>query len=103
MTVSEDVRITADNFTIWIALSPLFCVFAFVLDGIFIGITKIREMRNSMFFAGLVWIITLIISYESLAYHSIWLAMSAFMLSRAAFLGLYMTKVLEDISKPVKA
>ena len=103
MTVSEDVRSTADDFTIWIALSPLFCVGAFVLDGIFIGITKIREMRNSMFFAGLVWIITLIISYESLGYHAIWLAMSAFMLSRAVFLGLYMSKVLEDFSKPEKA
>ena len=96
MTVSEDVRITADEFTTWIALSPVFCVGAFVLDGIFIGITKIREMRNSMFLASLVWIVTLVISYEALGYHAIWLAMSAFMLSRAVFLTLYMTKVLED-------
>ena len=91
------------DYIIWIALSPMFCVGAFVLDGIFIGITKIREMRNSLFFAGLVWITTLVITYESLGYHSIWLAMSAFMLSRAVFLGLYMFKVLEDFSKPEKA
>ena len=103
MTVSEDVRTTAYDFTVWIALSPVFCVGAFVLDGIFIGITKIREMRNSMFFAGLVWIITLIIGYESLGYHAIWLAMSAFMLSRAVFLGLYMSEVLENFSNPEKA
>ena len=96
MTVSEDVRITADEFTTWIALSPVFCVGAFVLDGIFIGITKIREMRNSMFFASLVWLVTLTVSYETLGYHAIWLAMSAFMLSRAVFLGLYMTRILED-------
>ena len=97
MTISEDVRITADEFTIWIAMSPVFCVGAFVLDGIFIGITRIREMRNSMFFAGLVWLVTLIIGYETLGYHAIWLAMSAFMLSRAIFLGFYMTRVLEDL------
>ena len=97
MTVSEDVRMTADEFTIWIVMSPVFCVGAFVLDGIFIGITRIREMRNSMFFAGLVWLVTLIIGYETLGYHAIWLAMSAFMLSRAIFLGFYMTRVLEDL------
>ena len=96
MTASEDVRRTALEFTAWIALSPLFCVIAFVMDGIFIGITKIRAMRNSMFFAGMIWLVTLFTTYKTLGYHAVWLAMSIFMMSRAFLLGLYLRRILQN-------
>ena len=99
MTISEDVRKTALEFRTWITLSPMFCVIAFVMDGIFVGITKIREMRNSMFFAGVLWLFVLYASYETLGYHSIWLAMSIFMISRAFFLGLCLFRVLKTFDQ----
>jgi MATE family multidrug resistance protein len=48
MTASEDVRHSARAYLWFVALSPLLAVFAFGHDGIFIGATWAREMRNLM-------------------------------------------------------
>ena len=48
MTASEDVRHSARAYLWFVALSPLLAVFAFGYDGIFIGATWAREMRNLM-------------------------------------------------------
>jgi MATE family multidrug resistance protein len=48
MTASADVRQNARD-TLWfVVLSPIFAVFAFAYDGIFIGATWARDMRNLM-------------------------------------------------------
>ena len=97
MTQSKQVQIAAQQFVPWIAISPILCAGAFMLDGVFIGITQIKQMRNSMFFAGICWGLTLLLSYSSLGYHAIWLAMSTFMFCRTLFLGYYLIRVFQTI------
>ena len=48
MTASEDVRHGARDYLWFVALSPLLAVFAFAYDGVFIGATWARDMRNLM-------------------------------------------------------
>jgi MATE family multidrug resistance protein len=48
MTASADVRRTALDYLWYVALSPLLAVFAFGFDGVYIGATWAREMRNLM-------------------------------------------------------
>jgi MATE family multidrug resistance protein len=48
MTASEDVRRNAQGYLWFVVLSPLLSVFAFAYDGIFIGATWARDMRNLM-------------------------------------------------------
>jgi MATE family multidrug resistance protein len=48
MTASPDVRQLAREFLIFVILSPLLSVFAFGFDGIYIGATWARDMRNLM-------------------------------------------------------
>jgi multidrug resistance protein, MATE family len=48
MTASADVRHTALDYLWYVALSPLLAVFAFGYDGVYIGATWAREMRNLM-------------------------------------------------------
>jgi MATE family multidrug resistance protein len=48
MSASAEVRQTARNFLIFVIVSPLFAVYAFVLDGVYIGATWARDMRNLM-------------------------------------------------------
>ena len=86
-------RATANQFTMWIAIAPILCAGAFTLDGIFIGITHIKQMRDSMFFAGLVWAVTILSTYSLLGYHAIWLAMSTFMLSRTLLLAYFLRRI----------
>ena len=48
MTASSDVRLMARDFLIFVIASPLLAVFAFAFDGVYIGATWARDMRNLM-------------------------------------------------------
>jgi MATE family, multidrug efflux pump len=48
MTASEDVRHGARDYLWFVVLSPMLAVFAFAFDGVYIGATWARDMRNLM-------------------------------------------------------
>jgi MATE family multidrug resistance protein len=48
MTASDEVRRAARDFLIFVIISPLLAVFAFGFDGVYIGATWARDMRNLM-------------------------------------------------------
>jgi MATE family multidrug resistance protein len=48
LTVDWAARAAAQTYLPWAALAPLFGVWAFQLDGIFIGATQTADMRNAM-------------------------------------------------------
>jgi MATE family multidrug resistance protein len=56
MTTSPDVRTAAKQYTLWAALTPLAAVAAYELDGIFIGATWSREMRNLMVLSSAIFV-----------------------------------------------
>jgi MATE family multidrug resistance protein len=56
MTASEEVRRSARDYLWLVTLAPVFGVFAFAYDGIFIGATWAREMRNLMVLSLLIFL-----------------------------------------------
>jgi MATE family multidrug resistance protein len=58
MTASGDVQQTAERYLWFVVVSPLLAVFAFGYDGIFIGATWAREMRNLMILSLLCFLAT---------------------------------------------
>jgi multidrug resistance protein, MATE family len=48
MTASEDVRRSARDYLWFVVLSPMLAVFAFAFDGVYVGATWARDMRNLM-------------------------------------------------------
>jgi multidrug resistance protein, MATE family len=56
MTSSEEVRRSARDYLWLVTLAPVLGVFAFSYDGIFIGATWAREMRNMMVLALLIFL-----------------------------------------------
>jgi len=57
MTASEDVRHRARDYLPFVVLAPVLGVFAFAYDGIFIGATWAREMRNLMVLSLLIFLV----------------------------------------------
>lgn len=79
----------AGNFMIWTILAPLINGFCFIWDGIFLGATDTKSLRNSMLIC--TFVIFLPIFYftkELLGNDSLWLAMTLFMLSRGVSLSI---------------
>ena len=56
MTASPEVRLVARDFLLFVTLSPMLAVFAFAYDGVYIGATWARDMRNLMVLSLLIFL-----------------------------------------------
>jgi MATE family multidrug resistance protein len=86
MTASEDVRHAAREFLIFIVLAPLPGVFAFGFDGIYVGATWAREMRNLMLLSLAIFLATWW-ALQSFGNAGLWTAMLAFYVARGGLQG----------------
>jgi multidrug resistance protein, MATE family len=93
MTGLEEVRAVAGTFLPYLVLSPVVSVWAFLLDGVFIGSTRTAEMRNGMALAFLLfWALAFALT-PALGNHGLWLAFLAFMAARGLWLGLIFLRI----------
>jgi len=74
MTASAEVRRIARDFLIFVIASPLLAVFAFAFDGVYIGATWARDMRNLMV-ASLVIFLTAWFALRSFGNAGLWAAL----------------------------
>lgn len=86
LTSITAVREQAASFLPWLIALPLLAVWSYLLDGIYIGATKGRAMRNAMLiafsgFALSYWLL------QPLANHGLWLALCIFMVLRGLTLA----------------
>ncbi|TVP51534.1 MAG: MATE family efflux transporter [Halomonas sp.] len=88
LTGLEEVRTTAALYLPWMVAMPLIAVWSYLLDGIFIGTTAVREMRNSIFI-GLAAYLPAWWFSQGLGNHGLWLAFMLFTLVRSAVLIYY--------------
>jgi len=83
-----DVRTVAYTYLPYLALLPLLSVWSYLLDGLFIGATRAREMRDAMLLAvGLC--VPLAWALKGYGNHGLWIALLTFMLVRSLILGAY--------------
>lgn len=87
----------AKPYLIWLIVMPIPNSIAFIWDGVYIGITDSRSMRNSMFLATfLVFLPVYYLCFPYLANHALWLAMFIFMIARAVLLTVLSRKHLNE-------
>lgn len=83
----SDVNSYAANYLVWIYVLPLVACWAYLLDGIYIGLTMGREMRNSMLVATFLGFFPLWYLLQGFGNHALWAAMLMFMALRGVTLG----------------
>lgn len=86
------VRETAFQYLPYLAVLPLIAVWSYLLDGLFIGATRAREMRNAMLLSVAIafpvaW------ALQGDGNHGLWISFLLFMVLRSAILGLYATRI----------
>ncbi|WP_342649789.1 MATE family efflux transporter [Pseudomonas sp. REB1044] len=80
------VRAAAYPYLPYLALLPLVAVWSYLLDGLFIGATRAREMRNAMLVSVAI-ALPVAFALRGLGNHGLWLAFLGFMGLRAVTLG----------------
>ncbi|TPJ56175.1 MATE family efflux transporter [Mesorhizobium sp. B2-6-4] len=82
VTTSQEVRSVADTYLPWAAFTALSGVLAFQMDGVFIGATWSRDMRNMMLLSFLAFAAALITLAPAFGNHGLWAALHVFLLVR---------------------
>lgn len=93
LTPDGAIRAAASQYMIWIALSPLAVVIGFQLDGVFIGATRAREMRDSMIISAPLFLALSLALSKLFANHGLWAAFDAYFVMRAVTLGVFMPRI----------
>ncbi|SFL94255.1 MATE family efflux transporter [Marinobacter zhejiangensis] len=87
LTSITDVRQTAWQYLPWLWLLPVTAAGGFLLDGIFIGATRTRDMQNTMLFAALLVFLPLWWLSTGWGNHGLWFSLIGLMVARAASMG----------------
>lgn len=82
LTDLPDVREAAYRYLPWMIVSPLVSVWSFLYDGVFVGATRAREMRNVMLIATFVVFVPAFFLLQGLGNHGLWLAFLLFLGAR---------------------
>ncbi|MEX2126538.1 MAG: MATE family efflux transporter [Woeseia sp.] len=82
LTDLPGVRATTLRYLPWMIISPLVSVWSFLYDGVFVGATRAREMRNIMVISTFVVFIPAFYALSFLGNNGLWLAFMLFMASR---------------------
>ena len=82
LTDLPDVRETTLKYLPWLILSPLVAVWSFLYDGVFVGATRAREMRDIMLLSTFLVFVPAWYALQFLDNHGLWLAFMLFLASR---------------------
>ncbi|MCO5732929.1 MATE family efflux transporter [Rhizobium sp. SSA_523] len=96
LSTSGDVRQTAQIYLPLAALTGATGALAFHMDGIFIGATWSRDMRNMMLASLIVYAACLAIAVPALSNTGLWIALNLFLLARGLLLALLLPRKLRE-------
>jgi MATE family multidrug resistance protein len=88
MAKDASVQEAARMYLPHMALAPLLGALAWMLDGVFIGATRTRDMRNMMIVSFLGYCVLVALLLPGLGNHGLWLAMNGFFILRGMSLAL---------------
>ena len=99
MTDLEMVRRIAETYLIWSIMMPLVSSWAFSFDGIFIGATRTKTMRNTMFLAFAVFLSFVFGPFYELNNHFLWLAFFMFLTVRGGLLVAFYPRLQRSLER----
>ena len=82
LTGLEEVQTLALRYLPWMILSPLVSVWSFLFDGVYVGATRAREMRNTMLFSTLAVFLPVWFMSRGMHNHGLWFSFTLFMAAR---------------------
>jgi len=95
ITNIEILRFISFQHILWVIIIPPIACFCYQLDGIFIGASQTKEIRNAMIISVLIYIGISILLTKYLGNHGIWLSLLLFMILRSLTLQYYFKNILK--------
>ena len=93
MTSLENIRQLTYTFSVWLIIFPFLSSFCYQFDGIFIGASQTKELRNAMLLSVIIYILLSIYLTGLLGNHGLWMSLTLFMIFRAITLYFFLNKI----------
>nr|WP_240453843.1 MATE family efflux transporter [Chachezhania antarctica] len=103
LTTSEPVRESARTFLIYMMMAPVLGTAAWMLDGIFIGATRTKDLRNMMIISVAIYAVAAAILVPIFGAHGPWIALLISLVARGATLGARYPALEAEADEPLAA
>lgn len=82
MAKSVEVQDVARTYLFWMVLAPITGALAWILDGVFIGATRGRDMRDTMVVCLAIYVVAVVVLVPLFGNHGLWCALNISLLAR---------------------
>jgi MATE family multidrug resistance protein len=89
LTDLPEVIAVAETYLPWLVLLPIVAVWSYLYDGVFVGATRAREMRDIMLISSFLIFIPTWYVFSFMGNHGLWLALTLFLASRGIGMHFY--------------
>ena len=93
MSDIEEIRKLSSSYVVWLILLPFIASFCYQFDGIFIGSSQTKELRNAMIFSVFCYLLISILLTKYLSNNGVWISLCLFMILRGLSLFYYLDKI----------
>ena len=93
MSNIDEIRKLSSSYVVWLIILPVISSFCYQFDGIFIGASQTKELRNAMIFSVFSYLLISILLIKFLFNTGIWISLCIFMILRAISLFYYLDKI----------
>jgi len=97
MTDLPDIKNLSLSHSYWVVLIPFLSSFCYQIDGIFIGASQTKELRNAMIVSVTIYIVCSVLLADSLGNLGLWISLCIFFILRALTLFFYLNKIYKKI------
>ena len=93
MTDLESIKVICLSYSVWIVIIPFISSFCYQFDGIFVGASKTKELRNAMIISVSIYLLTAFFLVNFFGNLGLWIALSIFFFLRGLTLFLYIGRI----------
>ena len=97
MTDLTDIKNLSLSHSYWVVLIPFLSSFCFQFDGIFIGASQTKELRNAMIISVAIYIVCALFLAETLGNSGLWISLSIFFALRALSLFYFLPRIYQRL------
>ena len=98
MTDLPEIKNLSMSHSYWIVIIPFISSFCFQFDGIFIGASQTKELRNAMIVSVGIYIVCALFLTDTLGNSGLWISLSIFFGLRALSLFFYLPRIYQRIT-----
>ena len=97
MTDLPNIQTISLSYSYWVVIIPFISSFCYQFDGIFVGASQTKELRNAMIISVCIYILSALYLISNFGNLGLWMSFSIFLIARALTLFVYLGRIYKRI------